>query len=140
MRLALIGDFVAVPHKSGKRRNVGNWSFVDSTNDAFGVRRTPEAVRLWNLSPLNRSFFGEIRSVYHYGTLMGSFILGKDEKTWEFTPISVGWGSASDQQGMNKILANYGWKYRRNNGDARYEVIGDKVTLRFSDVDSRFDR
>jgi hypothetical protein len=40
-----------------------------------------------------------------------------------FSPESAGWGSASDQQGMNKILANYGWRYRRNGGEARYERI-----------------
>jgi hypothetical protein len=97
MKLADIGDFVAAPHKSGRRRNVGNWSFVDST---------------------------DCRTVYHYGTLMGAFILNEDDlQTWEFAPTSVGWGSVSDQQGMNKILANYSWRYRRNGGVPRYEEI-----------------
>jgi hypothetical protein len=122
MKLALIGDFVATPHKAGRRQNVGNWSFVDSANP-YGASRTKEAVRLWKLSPLNSDFDCKVRSVYHYGTLMGAFRLTKDEQTWEFTPISTGWGSASDQQGMNKMLANYGWRYRRNGGRARYERI-----------------
>jgi len=54
---------------------------------------------------------------------MGSFILAKDGVRWVFQPESVGWGSVSDQQGMNKILANYSWRYRRNGGVPRYEEI-----------------
>jgi hypothetical protein len=42
---------------------------------------------------------------------------------WLFLPISTGWGSASDQQGMNKIMGSE-WKYRRNGGHARYEFNG----------------
>jgi hypothetical protein len=123
MKLADIGDIVGTGFCNGRTRKVGNWSFSDSSDYVNGAVRTKEAVRLWKLSPLNRSFCGSVRSVYHYGTLMGAFVLTKDEQTWEFTPISVGWGSASDQQGMNKMLANYGWRYRRNGGSARYERV-----------------
>jgi hypothetical protein len=122
MKLADIGDFVAVPHKEGRRQNVGKWSFVDSALESFGELNA-ENLRIWRLSPLNRAFRGEVREVWHYGTLMGAFVLTKDEQSWEFTPISAGWGSVSDQQGMNKIIANYGWRYRRNGGEARYERI-----------------
>lgn len=38
-------------------------------------------------------------------------------------PHSTGWGSASDQQGMNKIMPT-GWRFRRNGGHARYEFNG----------------
>lgn len=123
MKLADIGDIVGTGFCNGRTRKVGNWSFEDSSAYPYGARRTTEALRLWKLSPLNHDFAVSVRSVYHYGTLMGAFRLTKDEQTWEFTPISTGWGSASDQQGMNKILANYGWRYRRNGGSARYERI-----------------
>lgn len=101
MKLAQIGDFVAVPWVYGRCRNVSSWRYLDTM--------TENKVR--------------VRSVYHYGTLMGSFILAKDEVRWVFQPESAGWGSVSDQQGMNKMLANYGWRYRRNHGVARYERI-----------------
>ena len=100
MKLALLGDFVAIPWADGKCRNASSWRSVDVMSDGFAVR-----------------------SVYHYGTLMGSFILAKDGVRWVFQPESVGWGSVSDQQGTNKILANYSWRYRRNGGVPRYEEI-----------------
>jgi len=119
MKLALIGDFIATPWRYGRRVTVGNWAFQDS---AHTPNPTPEDERLSALSPLNGTARGEIRSVWHHGTLMGSFRLTKQGE-WEFTPISRGWGSVSDQQGMNKILKGFGWVYRRNGGNARYERI-----------------
>lgn len=77
----------------------------------------------------------DVRRIYHYDTLMGSFVRWHDECTWEdgdddmtgpwhFVPVSVGHGSVSDQHGMNEILTTTGWRYRRNGGRARYEYGG----------------
>lgn len=100
MKLADIGDLTTF-RSSGKVRKVGAWSYYD--NDDL------------------------VRVVYHYGTEMGRFhwesFTDEDatDAVWYFVPTSVGWGSASDQQGMNKILKEFGWCYRRNGGEARYE-------------------
>lgn len=96
MKLADIGDLTTF-RSSGKVRTVGRWSFYDNDNME--------------------------RTVYHYGTEMGRFQYEPSESNWEFFPISTGWGSVSDQQGMNKILKGFGWVYRRNGGNARYERI-----------------
>jgi len=99
MKLADIGNLTTF-RSSGKVRKVGKWSFYDSCD----YRRT----------------------VYHHGTEMGYFV---NEHThhhidsWYFVPVSTGWGSASDQQGMNKIMPT-AWRYRRNGGRARYEFNG----------------
>ena len=103
MKLADIGDWDTFGIRAGKHHKVGNWSYYDvlsSDNDD------------------ELSF----RCIYHYGTLMGRLVL-RTNGVLVFSPESAGWGSASDQQGMNKILANYGWRYRRNGGEARYERI-----------------
>lgn len=70
------------------------------------------------------------RLVYHYGTLMGGLCRWVDPLPWNqhnvtvtFQPYSTGWGSVSDQNGMNQICRRYGWQYRRNGGVARYERI-----------------
>lgn len=96
MKLADIGDLTTFrsPY-TGRVRKIGNWSFYDNCDG--------------------------VRTVYHYGTEMGQFHYENSDSVWYFVPTSVGWGSASDQQGMNKILKNFGWGYRRNNGEARYE-------------------
>ena len=96
MKLADIGDLTNFS-SSGKVRKVSSWSFYD--NDDME------------------------RVVYHYGTEMGRFQFEPSDALWYFVPTSTGWGSVSDQQGMNKILANYGWRYRRNGGNPRYERI-----------------
>jgi hypothetical protein len=102
MKLADIGD-LSTFRSCGKVRKVGAWSYYD--NDDFQ------------------------RVVYHYGTEMGRFYWESytaedaEDAVWHFFPTSVGWGSVSDQQGMNKILANHGWRYRRNGGEAHYERI-----------------
>ena len=96
MKLADIGE-LATFRSSGKVRKVSSWSFYDNDNME--------------------------RVVYHYGTEMGRFQFEPSDAIWYFVPTSTGWGSVSDQQGMNKILANYGWRYRRNGGNPRYERI-----------------
>jgi hypothetical protein len=84
---------------STRLRKVGNWSYRD-TIDSSGMQRL----------------------VYHHGTEMAFFLNEGDG--WSFFPSSVGWGSVSDQQGMNKIAANYGWRYIRRNGNPMYEFKG----------------
>ena len=91
------------PFKNGVRKNVGNWSFVDSIDGNFSYRL-----------------------VKHHGTLMGEFYMDRDDVSWGFAPLSVGWGSASDQQGMNKILQDFGWTFRRNGGTPRYEHVSGR--------------
>jgi hypothetical protein len=98
MKLENIGHFGVMRWRAGWR-NVGNWSVQDMGNQAHGFER----------------------HVLHHGTHMGTF-RSADLREWEFVPVSTGWGSVSDQQGMNKMLAGYGWRYVRKGG-ARYERI-----------------
>lgn len=100
-------------------RRVSSWSFYDLEDNGSGM---------------------EVRKVWHYGTLMGEWyrstgdeVWGEDEngdyvvvevwpadEVWSWAPLSTGWGSASDQQGLNKMLAGSGWRYVRKGGVARY--------------------
>ena len=88
--------------KAGRCRKVGHWTYSDYEDDTSVTR-----------------------VVAHRDHVMGQFVLPKPNETkgWDFVPISTGWGSASDQQGMNKIMPT-GWKFRRNGGHARYEFNG----------------
>lgn len=56
--------------------------------------------------------------VYHYSTLMATW--HPDDPRGTFVPVSVGWGSVSDQQGMNQIMRALGvdWYYVRKGGAA----------------------
>lgn len=94
MKLAEINPVTGVPFKDGKVRNVGNWSYMDSVTH-FGYK---------------------VRVVFHYTTTMGKFVTDGHSGTWAFQPISTGWGSVSDQGGMNKILKGTGWYYSRKGG------------------------
>jgi hypothetical protein len=97
--------------KAGRTRKVGKWTFADSEDETT---------------------FSRI--IAHHGHVMGEFTIRKADVAtgfhgdvrWGFTPISTGWGSASDQQGMNKIMPS-AWKFRRNGGHARYEYNGVEV-------------
>jgi len=91
----------------GRNLKVGRWSLVDVRIDDPGMGLAMDA-----------------RRIYHYGTLMGSFVRRDTEGVWHFVPVSVGHGSVSDQHGMNKILNRTGWNYRRNGGRPRYEFRG----------------
>lgn len=88
--------------RSGSERKCGQWSYADMV----GCDGTRE------------------RYVKHHGTVMGFFT--EQTKHWVFYPISTGWGSAIDQQGMNKIMGSE-WKFRRNGGKPRYEFNGIQV-------------
>jgi hypothetical protein len=91
------------PFKNGVRKNVGNWSFVDNNDGNFYYRQ-----------------------ILHHGTLLGEFYCDCDDVSWGFAPLSTGWGSASDQQGLNKILKDFGWTFRRNGGEARFEHVSGR--------------
>ena len=84
----------------GRNVRVGNWSLEDVRHDGYDERR-----------------------IVHHGTHMGSFVDIRQGDGFSFVPVSTGWGSASDQQGMNRILSGTGWKYRRNGGRPRYEHV-----------------
>jgi hypothetical protein len=91
------------PFKNGVRKNVGNWSFVDNVDGNFSYRQ-----------------------ILHHGTLMGEFYTDRLNINWGFAPLSTGWGSASDQMGMNKILKDFGWTFRRNGGEPRFEHVSGR--------------
>lgn len=86
--------------KDGRCRKVGAWTYTDVV-DSNGMHRF----------------------VAHHGTIMGEFV-SLSGLVWGFAPLSIGWGSVSDQNGMNKIMPS-GWRYRRNGGNPRYECHGE---------------
>lgn len=98
-------------------------------------------VSTWTFVDLPPETGYQVRKVYHHGTLMGEWyrsiedeeVWGEDEdgeptvvetwpadEVWSFAPLSTGWGSASDQQGLNRMLAGSGWRYIRKGGQARF--------------------
>lgn len=91
-----------IPFKDGQKKTIGAWSFEDFSD------------------------LVDVRQVFHYKTLMGQFE-DSPEFGWTFEPISTGWGSVSDQNGMNAIMGGE-WVYYRNGGDPRY-VAYDGVTV-----------
>jgi hypothetical protein len=91
--------------RNGSERKCGKWTYCDVLNEATKNRE---------------------RYIKHHGTVMG-FFTEREPNVWVFLPISTGWGSASDQQGMNKIMGSE-WKYRRNGGNPRYEWNGIQVS------------
>jgi len=111
----------------GQDRTVGRWSFVDL---------------IWFRTLDDTTDRCELREVRHYGTLMGNFVrfaplagpMSPNGGEWVFEPVSTGWGSVSDQQGMNKMLRGYGWYYSRaggaryvetsNTNNNQYEMVG----------------
>ena len=64
-------------------------------------------------------------ALYHYSTRM----LVWNPLTREVAYGAIGWGSVSDQQGMNKAFAEIDprYKYRRN-GHPRVEYMGEPIT------------
>lgn len=100
MKLADINPNTGHPFRVTTYKTVGNWSFQDFRDDeAFMVGRM----------------------VFHHGTRMGEWYKMDGDETFSFAPTSTGWGSVSDQQGMNRILQGTGWRFLRNGGRARYE-------------------
>lgn len=101
------------PFKAGTSRKVGKWSYEDK------------------YQPIG----GHVRSIFHYGTHMLDFVgfvreqrcidaeRGEYEDVieWHAEPVSIGWGSVSDQGGMNQLLSYTGiWR----NGHESYESYG----------------
>lgn len=115
-------DPKVTPFRWGQDRTVGKWSFVDL---------------VWFRTPEDQTDRYDLREVRHYGTLMGNFVRSArldrqydvfngvsvpELGEWFFEPVSTGWGSVSDQQGMNKIMHGYGWYYRRAGGAEYVEL------------------
>ena len=63
------------------------------------------------------------RYIVHYATIMGYFYYAADGDGWQFSWASIGRGSVSDQNGMNRIIRGYGWRFLRA-GYPRYEWVG----------------
>lgn len=101
MRLADINPMTGRAFAAGTRRTVGAWSFSDGfSDDGFPVRY-----------------------VWHYHTKMlvfnSVYAVPNRYSEWDVDPISLGWGSVSDQQGCNRIIgATSGWYYSRKGGAA----------------------
>jgi hypothetical protein len=66
-------------------------------------------------------------TLYHYSTEM----LKWNPETFEITYGCTGWGSVSDQNGMNTAfrIIDADYAYRRNGGDPRIEYRGERITL-----------
>ena len=88
------------PWKDGQSRKVGKWSFEDS------------------YQPIG----GHVREIFHYGTKMVEFVgfersfdhdRGEVTLEWQVTFVSIGWGSVSDQGGINQLLST---TYRHGDG------------------------
>jgi len=96
VKLADMNPASGVAHKGHDvLRNVGAWSFYDYV-DSDGML---------------------VRAVSHYHTVMGRFRGTEDGVCWCWLPESVGWGSVSDQQGCNRIVAGLGgWYFQRAGG------------------------
>lgn len=108
MKRSDISPIHGVDWKEGQSRKASSWIMVDGVNH----------------NPLGNPGC-QIREVFHYSTLMGRFVREVDTEgnvgRWEFQPISIGWGSVSDQQGMNDILRGCsGWYYSRKGGNPQY--------------------
>jgi hypothetical protein len=66
------------------------------------------------------------REFSYHGTVM--LIVGRrfPADGWSVVEARIGWGSASEQKGVNRILRGAGITthyYRRNGGNPRYEVV-----------------
>lgn len=102
MKLEDIGHMGSFGIGMDRERRVGNWSFYDLVDSD-----------------------GMVRVVYHYGTQMGRIVQESHDTGWGFQPVSTGWGSVSDQGGMNKIIRRFGWYYSRKNGEAKYITLAE---------------
>lgn len=96
MKVADINPIHGVDWKEGQTRKASTWTMVDSVH----CHHLP------------------IREVFHYSTLMGRFVKVND--SWGFEPISIGWGSVSDQKGINQMVDGLGGWYYSRKGGAEY--------------------
>ena len=105
MRLENLKDLPYQP--AGGLRQFGNWAVSD-----FDIVSTDGNVGTF------------LRRFSYYGTPM--LDLRWNCGAWEIAETYIGWGSASEQKGVNRILSGAGLtsvKYRRNGGNARYEAV-----------------
>lgn len=101
--------------KLGQTRKVSSWRFVDSVEDGLSSRE-----------------------VFHYDTLMGIF-METPQWGWCYEPISIGWGSVSDQKGINQLQDE--WYYSRKGGEAiMTHKQNDEIVFPEYDADSLEDR
>lgn len=103
VKIADIDPMVTEFDAGAGKRKVGNWSFVDFID--------PDGV--------------DVRAVSHYNMTLVAFKRDVSGR-WHVYPISIGWGSVSDQNGVNALLAGSGWRYRRDakGGGPRYVRVG----------------
>lgn len=91
--------------QEGQMLSAHNWSAEDWTDTEGNSRRT----------------------VYHYSTRMVEFVQLSWMTDWSVDEdtISLGWGSVSDQNGMNNLIRSYGFRYRRDErgGGPRVESL-----------------
>ncbi len=103
------------PFTGERAAQASSWRMVDR------YTWEPRTLAGVQLSPFPGKGYGE-REIWHYATLMATIVFGQDG---EFTvhPVSTGWGSVTDQQGMNKILSGCGFTMCRDQrgGGPRYE-------------------
>ena len=67
-----------------------------------------------------------LRRFSYHGTAMLDLVRDRDGGDWSVVEARIGWGSASEQKGVNRILRGAGittHSYRRNGGNPRYEVV-----------------
>lgn len=95
-------DLARVPFNPGATHRAGAWTAYDRTQP-YGA-------------------FRDERVVYHYTTPM----LRLDMSTGDVQILSLGWGSVSDQQGVNKVLQAAGveMRYARNRAGGGPRIVG----------------
>lgn len=92
----------------GRSRKVASWQFSDETFH-------------WYDEGTGRTILGAVRYVWHYETYMGRFVAPYAiTPLFDWEPFSVGWGSVSDQQGMNRIVNGMGGWYFSRAGGAKW--------------------
>ena len=83
------------PFKEGKRLKVRKRYFEDKHYD-------------------NKEDYHPARFVYHHGCLMVAFVYDDVDRRWDVSRVELGWGSVSDQQGVNQLVEGYGFYYARD--------------------------
>ena len=74
-----------------------------------------------------------LRRFSYHGTAMLDLVRGDFGGDWSVVEARIGWGSASEQKGVNRILRGAGittHNYRRNGGNPRYEVSVETLVAR----------
>ena len=116
MKLADMNPNTGLAHrKVGRSLKVSTWQIIDGVDEASKCT---------------------YRQIFHHSTLMGEwykfdaievtapdedddFVIEADTE-FHFAPMSTGWGSVSDQRGLNSMLQGTGWRFVRSGGVPRY--------------------